>query len=71
MDAQKIILEVRWNAVRRRFDVVREGGIVQFHTRRGGALAAARTLAHQLIIAGQNVEIIVVEPDGSHIKDRL
>jgi hypothetical protein len=71
MDTHKVILEVRWNAVRRRFDVVRGGSIVQCHTRRGGALAAARALAHELIVAGQNVEIMVVEPDGSHIKDRL
>jgi hypothetical protein len=71
MDAQKVILEVRWNAVRRRFDVVRGGSIVQFHARRGGALAAARVLAKEMIVAGQNVEIMVVESDGSHIKDRL
>jgi hypothetical protein len=67
----KTILEVRWNSNRRRFDVIREGVVVHFHEMRGGALAAARKLAHDLIVTGQNAEIIVVESDGSHIKDRL
>jgi hypothetical protein len=44
---------------------------VQFHETRAGALAAARWLAQDAIAAGRNAEIIVVEPDGSHVKDRL
>jgi hypothetical protein len=70
MDAPKIVLEVRWNAPRQRFDVIRERIVVEFHGMKGGALAAARRMAHDLIVAGHNVEIIIVDADGSHVKDR-
>jgi hypothetical protein len=71
MQGPKVVIEVRWNSGRRHFDVIHEGTVVQLHEMRSGALASARRIAHELIAAGENVEIIVVESDGSHIKDRL
>ena len=70
-DAPRTIFEVRWNPSQRHFDVITADVCVQFHETRAGALAAARWLAQDAIAAGRNAEIIVVEPDGSHVKDRL
>jgi hypothetical protein len=69
MDAANVIVEVRWNSRRNRYDVVRDGVIIFFHGMKGGAMTSARRIAHDLTVEGQTVEIIVVESDGSRSKD--
>jgi hypothetical protein len=64
MDAAKVIIEVRWNAGRNRYDVVRDGVVIFFHGMKGGAMTSARRIAHDLTAEGRNVEIIIAEPDG-------
>jgi hypothetical protein len=69
MDAPKIIIEVRWNGGRGRYDVVRDGVVLYFHGMKGGAVASARRIAHDLGGEGRTVEIILIQSDGTHTKD--
>ena len=71
MDVQKTIIEVRWNSIRQHYDVRREGEVLYFHEMKGRALAIARKIAHDLLLAGEHPEIVVIDTDGFHIKDRF
>jgi hypothetical protein len=66
-----ITIEVRWNSERGRYDVVRKGAPTYFHRLKVGAIALARMIARDLIEAGHQAEIIVVEADGSRVKEKI
>jgi hypothetical protein len=66
-----ITIEVRWNSERGRYDVVRKGAPVHFHRLKVGALALARMIARDMIEAGHEAEIVVVQPDGSRVKEKI
>ena len=66
-----ITIEVRWNSERDRYDVVRKGAPTHFHKLKVAAVALARMIARDLVEAGHNAEIVVVQPDGTRTKEKI
>lgn len=66
-----ITIEVRWNRARGRYDVVRQGAPTHFHKLKVAAIALARMIARDLIEAGHSAEIIVVQLDGTRVREEV
>jgi hypothetical protein len=66
-----ITIEVRWNSERARYDVVRKGAPTHFHRLKVAAIALARMIARDLVEAGHSAEIVVIQPDGTRVQEKV